>query len=85
MAERAGNPSQPQADGKQNGGTNHNSTPASHLPAVEHDKHVRIYIEEEEYDPEAEQFIDKIYPDDSHIHDDHELAKPRTTPVSRFQ
>ena len=54
------------------------------LPTV-HDKHVKIYIEEDAYDPESEEFINKVYPDDPHIHDDHELARPRTQPVSRLQ
>ena len=75
----------PNSDAQENGGTGHTSSSTNHLPTVEHDKHVKIYIEEDTYDPETEEFINKVYPDDSHIHDDHELAKPRTTPVSKLQ
>ena len=78
--------SQPLTDGKQNGLKNGGSVPDDiQLCGVEVGKHVKIYIEEDEYDPETGTFLGKMYPDDSHIHDEHELAKPRLRPTSKLQ
>lgn len=77
--------SQPLTDGKQNGLKNGGSVPDDiQLCGVEVGKHVKIYIEEDEYDPETGSFLGKMYPDDSHIHDEHELAKPRMRPTSKL-
>ena len=74
----------PVTDVKQNGfgDSDANLNEETHLE-IEHDEHLKIYIEIE--DPEIGSVTERVYPDDTHIHDEHELAKPKITPQSRLQ
>ena len=75
---------EPIAGDKHNGDTDLEAEPTAHTKIeVEQDDHLKIYLEFE--DPETGSIEEKAYPDDTHIHDEHELAKPRITPKNRLQ